>query len=112
MNKLQKHVKKWIEERAVDYENGTHGVMRDLMYGGCQSGFVGHLVYYADICEFYKKYKKQINELLANFYDGGFTLFGDKWDVNDPLALEPLNQCLLAWFGFEETAHQLYPDWE
>jgi len=111
MNKLEKHVKKWIKEQAKDYESGTH-VMKDLMYGGCQSGYVGHLIYYTDTTKFYKKYSKEINELLSNFHENSFTLFGDKWDVGDPLALEPMNQCLLAWFGFEETAQNLYSDWE
>lgn len=112
MNKLEKHVKKWIKQQAVDYSDGVNGVMRDLMYGGCQSGFVTHLIYYTDTVKFYKKYKDEINELLATYYDSAFTLFGDKWDVDDPLALDTQNQNLLAWFGFEETASRLYPDWE
>ena len=30
-------------------------------------------------------------------------LFGDRWELEDPLALENHNQNLLAWFGFEEA---------
>lgn len=34
-------------------------------------------------------------------------IFGDKWDKEDPLALSTMNQNLLAWFAFEETAFEL-----
>ena len=30
-----------------------------------------------------------------------------RWETDDPLANDTYNQNLLAWFGFEETAHQL-----
>ena len=34
-------------------------------------------------------------------------LFGDKWNNDDPLALDAMNQNLLAWFGFETVASNL-----
>jgi len=108
VSRLEKHVKKWIKEQAVDYDDGIKGVMKDLMYGGCQSGFVGHLIYYTDTAKFYKKYKDEISKLLAEYDANPQDLFGSKWDPEDPLALDTMNQNLLAWFGFEETARRLY----
>ena len=35
-------------------------------------------------------------------------IFGDKFDKEDPLVLDITNKNLLAWFGFEETASQIY----
>ena len=39
-------------------------------------------------------------------------LFGDKWDNEDPLAIDYYNQNLLAWFGFEETMRNLAKEFE
>ena len=108
MNKLEKHVQKWIVQQAADHSDGVNGVMKDLMYGGCQSGFVTHLVYYTDTVKFYNKYKDEISKLIAEYGANPQDLFGSKWDSEDPLALDTMNQNLLAWFGFEETAKRLY----
>lgn len=111
--KLERHVAKWLKDQAVDggYESGVEGVAEDLLYGGCQSGMVGHLIYYTDTIKFYKKYKADIHALLRDMLDsvgGGIdNLFGDKWDKEDPLANDTSNQNLLAWFGFEEAARVL-----
>jgi len=111
MNTLKDHVKDWATERAEDYDDGMKGVFKDLLYGGCQSGYVSHLVYYSDTAEFYRGHKAEIDRLLAEMIDSTglpvHELFGDKWEADDPLANDTYNQNLLAWFGFEETAHQL-----
>jgi len=108
---LERHVQKWINSRAADYESGAEGVLKDLFYGGCQSGMVGHLIYYTDTLEFFKKYRQEINALLVEALESSgcsiSELFGDKWEKEDPLAQDRLNQNLLAWFGFEETARKL-----
>lgn len=44
--KLERAALRWINDRATDYETGAAGVVKDLMYGGCQSGMVGELIYY------------------------------------------------------------------
>jgi hypothetical protein len=91
------------------YENGATGWLTDLAKGGCESGMVGELVYYRETCAFYETHKADINALLANMLDdmgakSAAELFADKWDAEDPLALDVQNQNLLAWFAFEETA--------
>lgn len=110
--KLERHVAKWLNSRAADYESGIEGVAKDLFYGGCQSGMVNELIYYQDTVKFYKKYKQDIHTLLRDLLDsvgveGPMGLFGEKWDKDDPLADETSNQNLLAWFGFEEAARIL-----
>lgn len=113
---LERFVAKSMNEKAGNYDNGLEGVLNDLMYGGCQSGYVGELVYYDDTCKFYKKYRDEINAILqgslADISRSGspVDLFGDKWEVTDPLALDTQNQNLLAWFGYEETALRMCRD--
>lgn len=108
---LERHVQKWINSHAADYESDPEGVLKDLFYGGCQTGMVGHLIYYHDTVKFFKKYRQEINTLLVEILESSglsiSELFGDKWEKEDPLAQDTLNQNLLAWFGFEEAARKL-----
>ena len=109
--RLERHVKAWINEHASNYDSGASGVLKDLFYGGCASGFVGELVYYADTVKFFAKYRRDISALLKeaieNCGEGPEGVFGDKWEKDDPLAQEDFNRNLLAWFGFEEAARRL-----
>jgi len=108
---LERHVQGWINEQAVEYDNGAEGVLKDLFKGGCASGMVGHLIYYEDTIKFFKAHRREISgllsELISETGESVETLFCDKWDKSDPLALEVNNQNLLAWFGFEEAARKL-----
>jgi len=106
---LERHVARWINNRASEYDNGIEGVMNDLS-NGCSSGIVGHLIYYKDTLAFYRKHRAEINALLAHMIDNGVLESPSDmsdWDASDPLAQDTHNQNLLAWFGFEETAHNL-----
>lgn len=109
--KLERVVRYWLNSRAADYQDGWKGVYKDLEYGGCQSGMVGKLIYYTDTVKFYRKHQTEIDALLKEMLDSTGSsiteLFGDKWDTDDPLARAELNQNLLAWFGFEETARKI-----
>lgn len=110
--KLEKAVQEEINHHVDDYEDGAKGFLKDLAYGGCQSGMVGSLIYYHDTLKFYKRNKGEINSLLREMLDetgvkSPSELFGDKWDSEDIFAEEQTNQNLLAWFGFEETANRL-----
>lgn len=107
--KLERHVYSWAKRQAVDYDDGLAGVFRDLFYGGCQSGFVGHLIYYHDTVRFYKRYLDDINRLVSEYvYSGGNMADLPGWDNEDPLALDVYNQNFLAWFGFEQAADNLW----
>lgn len=109
---LERNVARWANARAADYENGLKGVFSDLFYGGCQSGMVGHLIYYKDTLAFYRKHRAEIESLLKETFEetGLFApvqVFGKKWDETDPFCRETNNRNLLAWFGFEEAARRL-----
>lgn len=107
---LERNVARWANARADEYDNGLTGIFSDLFYGGCQSGMVGHLIYYKDTLTFYRKFRKDIETLVTELVDNGVIespadLRG--WDKSDPFAHETNNQNLLAWFGFEEAARRL-----
>ena len=108
--KLEKAVAKWWADKLEDGVD-PEGIMEDLLQYGCQSGMVSELIYYTDTTAFYKRHKEEINGLLYKMIEsigeGPDGLFGDKWNQEDPSALQALNQNLLAWFGFEETARNL-----
>ena len=110
--KLEKVVAKWANNLGAVYDNGAQGAIKDLLYGGCQSGMVGDLVYYTDTLKFYRKHEDEISRMLAeSLSDTGYgdpaALFGNKWDTEDPLAKDMQNRNLLAWFGFEEAARNI-----
>ncbi|OPZ96223.1 MAG: hypothetical protein BWY70_01815 [Bacteroidetes bacterium ADurb.Bin408] len=108
--KLEKAVAKWWADK-VEYGDDPELIMEDLLQYGCQSGMVADLIYYSDTMKFYKRHREEINGLLyemaESIGEGPSGVFGDKWNKEDPLALQALNQNLLAWFGFEETARKL-----
>ena len=108
---LEKDVLEYVLDKWSDYDNKT-AIFTDVLKYGCQSGCVGHLIYYSDTTKYYAKHKAEINKLLyETLWECGANnpkdLFGDKWDLDDPLALDTYNQNLLAWFGFEETMRKI-----
>ena len=110
--RLERAVARWIRACATDYDGDLRGPLKDLFYGGCESGMVSELIYYCDTLKFYKAHKVDIHVLLRDaMSDYGFSdpakIFGEKWDKEDPLANDSHNQNLLAWFGFEEAARNL-----
>ena len=113
---LKKHVLNYVIDHWSDYTDKKN-IFTDVLYHGCQSGIVGELIYYSDTLDFYKKYEEEINQLLYEaMNESGIrdpaALFGDKWDKEDPLALDTQNQNLLAWFGFEETLRNIACNFE
>lgn len=111
-NKLEQCVKKWIIDKAVDYDNDIEGLLNDLMQHGCASGMVSELIYYANTTKFYQRCQGEINSILYEMLDStgctsAIELFGDKWEKEDPFCRGELNQNLMAWFGFEETARKI-----
>lgn len=108
MSKLENTVREWIYEQL---EEGYTSCLDDLAQNGCQSGMVSELIYYNDTVAFFRRHKKEINDLLRECLDScGCTvdeLFGNHWDSSDPLAEDTQNQNLLAWFAFEEMAQRL-----
>ena len=58
-NDLKAYVAKWILEKGQDYDE-LKSVFEDLFYGGCVSGIVSELIYYADTTAFYDEYEDAI----------------------------------------------------
>ena len=46
--RLETDVAEWLLDQGQDYDDGAEGALKDLMYGGCQSGVVGKLIYYSN----------------------------------------------------------------
>ena len=98
-NALTKYVCRYIINHCEKGEKVSDFV-ENILNCGCESGIVGELVYYHDTLKFYKKFQHEIIDLLNNLLcDCGCStseLFGDKWDKDDPLAIEEHNRNLLA----------------
>ena len=110
-SELLEDVTEFILGEWDEYDDPKQIVI-DLLDYGCQSGMVGHLVYFSQTAAYYEDHREEINKLLYDMMDecgiyDPSELFGDKWDKEDPLATNSLNQNLLAWFGFEETMRNL-----
>lgn len=115
-SKLTEDVIDYILNEWDEYDDKKN-IILDVLNNGCQSGFVGHLVYYSQTTAYYEEHKEEINELLYDTMDEcdiyvPSELFGNKWDKEDPLALYQSNQNLLAWFGFEETMRNFAREFE
>lgn len=100
MNALEERVKEIIEDHAEGYDEGAVGYAKDVLYGGCQSGIVGELIYYKDTHEWFDTYYDEIMELREKLSEE----FGI--DINAPTDTDMKNW--FAWFSFEETARRLY----
>jgi hypothetical protein len=101
------YVLNYVLDRWDDYDDKT-AIFAEVLEHGCQSGIVSSLIYYSDTVKFYDNHREEINALLYDLMAetgiyNPLELFGDKWDREDPLALDVLNKNLLAWFAFEET---------
>jgi len=106
---LERSVATWLRTAARGYDGSISAVMKDLAYGGCESGMVGHLVYYSHGAEYFMRHRKDIAAVIASMVAGyGFKPSEkDGWDSSDPFAFEPANRTYLARRAFEETARIL-----
>ena len=78
--------------------------LSDISSHGCVSGIVPSMINYEDTVAFYDRHKFTINEKLAELlHDTGMPLqeFFKRFDKDDPLCLETMNQNFLAWWGYE-----------
>lgn len=87
---LDKYDGKTEKERLQGWYN-------DLMEGGCQSGFISDLIYYADTHKFYDKYYDEIEKIREELEEE----LGESLKPNGDL------KNWYAWLGFEETARKI-----
>ena len=103
-------IKDWI------LNNLDEGQVAEVVLHGCSGGVVGELIYYADTCAFYEKYKNEIWERLWDSHqDFGFdsTLhyiasFNGAADVGSDEQFSNL----LAWWACEDVCREVLADKE
>lgn len=94
---LRKATAEIVLGELESYDN-AEDFFNDLFSHGCVSGLVGSLIYYTDTHAFAKEHLEDIMTLYQ--------------EVTEELGVTPSIDSdatnWLAWFGFEETALQLY----
>lgn len=97
-NALRLHVIEYILDNCKTDEE-VKGFAVELMTHGCQSGLIGHLIYYHDTHKFFDKYYEEIEELRWEYESStGEPFIIGQDDLKNKL----------AWFGFEETAYNIF----
>ena len=91
---LKKETLEIILSLIEDYED-YRTLFDDIMYQGCISGIIPHLIYYRDTEKFFDKYSNEI-----------FELYNDLKEELGEINIE-LNKNNLAWFAFEETTKNI-----
>ena len=80
-SELTKDVIDYILNEWDEYED-KKDIVLNVLDNGCQSGFVGHLVYYSQTTAYYKKHKEEIDNLFYDVMDecgvAPSELLGDK----------------------------------
>ena len=113
-NKMYKYVLRDIFEDAKNYSGNKKEKLisrcEDIQHG-CSTGIVSSMIYYSDTTAFFKKYKKEIINLVNEMIqDGVLNSLSDlrDWDNDDPFCEDIYNQNLLAWLAYEEVNNNLY----
>jgi|SRR5690606_12813867 len=99
---LKQRVKEICENYGEIYPNGVEGFARDVLYGGCISGIVPELIYTEDCHAWYDKHYEEI-EILRKELSSKF---------GEPIC-PPTDADLktwFAWFSFEESVRELFPN--
>ena len=94
-----------IRADVADYALNYHAAdpaqfFADLARGGCASGFVSHLIYFADTRAYFDRHYDEIEDLREEFEDSTGEALRIRGDLKNTL----------AWFAFEETAFRIARD--
>jgi hypothetical protein len=103
-------IKEWI------LNNLDEGQVAEVVLHGCAGGVVGELIYYADTCAFYEKYKNEIWERLWDVHqDLGYdsvlhfiATFNGAGDVGS----DDQFSNLLAWWACEDMCREVIAEKE
>ena len=107
----------YVADYYLNFSNDEKDILNllsDVLDYGLIRGIISDLIDYVDTTAFYKEYKKEINQLLAQnaeYFDTTnicHLVRRYDYDPSDLLALETQNQKALAWYGFEEMSNNLY----
>jgi hypothetical protein len=97
---LEKEVADICNSHAKNYDDGIKGWIKDLHYGGCQSGLVCELVYSHDCREFFGRHMQEVFELYQDLAE-------EMGQAPMPRDNQNLSADWFAWLAFEETAFKL-----
>ena len=103
-------IKDWI------LNNLDEGQVAEVVLHGCSGGVVSELIYYADSCAFYEKYKEEIWQRL---WDSWSDLGGDSvlhfiatFNGADDVGSDDQFRNLLAWWSCEDVCREVLADKE
>ena len=104
-------IKDWI------LNNLEEGQIADVVLEGCVTGIVSELIYYADSCAFYEKYKEEIWQRL---YDSAQDCdehqnclhYTSTFNGGCDVASDDQFRNLLAWWACEDVCREIIADKE
>ena len=104
-------IKEWV------INNLEEGQIADVVLEGCQTGIVSELIYYADSCAFYEKYKEEIWQRL---YDSAQDCdehqnclhYTSTFNGGCDVASDDQFRNLLAWWACEDVCREIIADKE
>ena len=103
-------IKDWI------LNNLDEGQVADVVLHGCAGGVVGELIYYADTCAFYEKYKEEIWQRLWDSWSdfGGDSVlhFIATFNGADDVGSDDQFRNLLAWWACEDVCREVIAEKE
>ena len=103
-------IKEWI------INNLDEGQVAEVVLHGCAGGVVPELIYYADSCAFYKKYKEEIWQRLWDSWSdfGGDSVlhFIATFNGADSVGSDDQFRNLLAWWACEDVCREVIADKE
>ena len=106
----QDSIKDWI------LNNLDEGQVAEVVLHGCSGGVVSELIYYADSCAFYKKYKEEIWQRLWDSWSdfGGDSVlhFIATFNGADDVGSDDQFRNLLAWWACEDVCREVIADKE
>lgn len=99
-NSLKKDVaKEWLNN-VDEYENGEEWI-KDLMNGGCSSGFIGKLIYTKDAQKYYDKHYDAVEDIISDLEES----IGQSIDASNKSKID--HKTFRAWVAFEEMARNI-----
>ena len=103
-------IKDWI------LNNLDEGQVAEVVLHGCSGGVVSELIYYADSCAFYKKYKEEIWQRLWDSWSdfGGDSVlhFIATFNGADDVGSDDQFRNLLAWWSCEDVCREVIAEKE
>jgi hypothetical protein len=107
----QDSIKEWV------INNLEEGQVAEVVLHGCSGGVVSELIYYADSCAFYEKYKEEIWQRLYNSAQDcdehqNCLHYTSTFNGGCDVASDDQFRNLLAWWACEDVCREIIADKE